>query len=94
MKIYKKEIVVDITDLPDKIRELIWDENDGVSNNSYTKYYVHGEQKPRKEHTGKEILFEDKSCDYIVEKGDNPISDYFYGQGLKNREEIIILLNW
>lgn len=96
MSIVNTELVVDYTDLPEEIRNLIQEEYDGDStpNRSYRWYDVHDEQKPRSEHKGGEILHTDSEIDYIVERGDSPLSDYFYDQGLVNRETIIILINW
>lgn len=92
----KKEITFDITDIPGKIRELIYKKygDSGLHNGSYKKYYVHDEQKPRSEYKGGKILHVDKDIDYIVERGDDPISDYFYDQGCKKRQEIILKIWW
>ena len=93
----KKELVCDITDLPSEIRELIYEKyaDSGVSNGCYKTFYVHDEQKPRAEHSGNEILHVDEEIDYIVERGDDLIADYFYdNEGLKNREEITLKIWW
>jgi hypothetical protein len=97
MKTIKKEITADITDLPSNISELLYKEagERGLGQNSYMTVYVHGTQKPRSEYKGGEILFVDPSCDYIVERGDDIISDYFYDkEGLKNRETILLKICW
>jgi len=95
MKIVKKQLVADITYFPEKIKRLLYKKYSGCSQNTYVNIYVHDEQKPRSEHKGGEILFVDKDCDYIVERGDDPISDYLYDEeGLKNRETVLLKIWW
>jgi len=92
--IFKNEIVVDITDLPTKIKDLLYNRYKGCSNGGFRNYYIHDEQKTKDEYNGGEILHVDKINGYIVERGDDPISDYFYDQGMKNREKISIKIWW
>ncbi len=92
----KKEITFDITEFPKDIKEYFYKKysDSSIQNGCYKKYYVHGEQKPRDEYKGGEILFVDKEIDYIVERGDDPISDYFYDQGCKKQQEVLIKIWW
>ena len=92
MKKYRKEIVINFYDIP---RELTEDLTDECSNGSYKYFAIHDSQKPRAKYKGGEILFEDNEINYITERGDDPLSDYLYDEfGLKNRENVLILISW
>jgi hypothetical protein len=98
MKYCNNRLVVDVSDLPKNIQNMLYEEAKNrmcIGQNKYFTYYIHDLQKPRNEYKGNEILFVDKSIGYIIERGDNIISDWFYdNEDLKNREQILILINW
>jgi len=93
----KKEKTFDFLDLPEEIKEELQERWSSYPpyNGSYKKLYIQGEQKPRSEYKGGEILHVDESCDYIVERGDDIVSDYFQDNyKCKRLDEILLKISW
>lgn len=92
MSAYKTMKVFDCQEMPADLRKKFFDRfNRG--NDTYVKVYVHDEQKPRSEYNGGEVLYVDTELDFIVERGDDPISDYLYDSGA-GREAVLVKHWW
>lgn len=96
--IFTNKRVIDVTDISDEsIQKMLYDSPFGNgNNNSYFKFHVCDQLKhiSKAKDPSNVVRFPKHNPDYVYEKGDDPISDYFMENGAKLGEELIILINW
>lgn len=75
-------------EMPENVRYELFEHLDGRPEESYVEWTVHDWHKPISEYKGGEILYQDN--DTIVERGDDPVSEWLVENGAEEGEEVLI----
>ena len=85
---FVKKKVFSHWEMPENVRDELFEHLDGRPEESYVEWPVHDWHKPISEYKGGEILYQDN--DTIVERGDDPVSEWLVENGAEEGEEVLI----
>lgn len=85
---YKLKKVFKRSDMPENVSQKLFEHLDDSPRESYVEWNVHDWHKPISEHKGGEILYQDN--DTIIERGDDPVSEWLVENGAEEGEEVLI----
>ena len=85
---YELKKVFSNWEMPENVRDGLFEHLDGRPEESYVEWTVHDWHKPISEYKGGEILYQDN--DTIVERGDDPVSEWLVENGAEEGEEVLI----